>query len=125
MKEVKKMQENEIVEQFDALLEGIKNDLIEEELKTKIVDPVRMEQFMFCYKVAMVLAKQTGAKVYHKINEPIKGFGSVSIEGKRLRFLSGEWFSRASEFANNTEVYALKNGDIRITFGFRNIAVSA
>lgn len=118
------MSENEIVEQFDALVDGIKDEILEEELKTKMFDPGKMNQFIFCYKVAMFLAGKTGAKVTYKLNDSIKGSGSISIEGRRLVFSNGEWFSRAAEFANNTEVYALKNGDVRITFGFRNIAAS-
>lgn len=119
---MREIDDKDMVDQLDSLIGEIKGDIISDEMKTKIVDPYKMRQFMFCYKAAELLASKTGGRVSYKLHYPTKGFGSISIEGKDLSFNNVELFSRAAEFASNTEVYALENGEIRIAFGFTNIA---
>ena len=38
-------------------------------------------------------------------------------------FSNSEWFARSAEFADNTEIYPLENGKVRMTMTFHRLAI--
>ena len=78
----------------------------------------RVDQLKFAYALAQKYASGINIKVRLCENTPFMGMGSVQIEGKSITFANTEWFARMAEFANNTEIYPLSNGTVRVTFTF-------
>lgn len=107
---------------LDELIQPIIEELKFEEEMPAILDPVKMEQMKFAYAALQHLAKCTNATISYELNEPFKTVGTITVEGKSLEFFNAEWFSRALEFASNTEVYPLTNGKVRMTLTFHSIA---
>jgi hypothetical protein len=90
---------------------------------TTMIDPNRLRQMGMTYGIMRYLLKGTNARLSYKLCEPIQSMGSVSVEGKDLEFCSSELFTKAAEFATNTEVYPLTSGDVRLTFTFHKLTV--
>lgn len=78
----------------------------------------RVDQLKFAYALAQKYTSGINVKVSLCENTPFMGMGSVQIEGKNITFANTEWFARMAEFANNTEIYPLSNGTVRVTFTF-------
>lgn len=78
----------------------------------------RLDQLKFAYALAQKYTSGINIKVRLCENTPFMGMGSVQIEGKNITFANTEWFARMAEFANNTEIYPLSNGTVRVTFTF-------
>ena len=78
----------------------------------------RVDQLNFAYALAKKYTSGININVRLCENAPFAGMGSVQIEGKSITFTNTEWFARMAEFANNTEIYPLSNGTVRITFTF-------
>ncbi|MBE6926932.1 MAG: hypothetical protein E7467_00335 [Ruminococcaceae bacterium] len=78
----------------------------------------RVDQLRFAYAGAQKYASGINVDVRMCENMPFVGMGSVQIEGKTIAFTNTEWFARIAEFANNTEIYPLTNGNVRVTFTF-------
>lgn len=115
------MEEN-LFEAFDEWVENIGNEIFEDESRTMMLDPVKLEQMRFTYAVLKKYAETNGATVSCKFNEPFPSMGSVSIEGEDFIFQNPKWFARAAECASNVEIYPLANGGIRITYTFHGYA---
>ena len=101
----------DVEQRMDEIIEKLRPDL----------DDDRMRQLEFTYLVMRYLTQGTDAVVSYKLYEPFKTMGSVSVEGKSLEFDNPKWFSRAAEFASNTEVYPLANDRVRLTFTFHGL----
>ena len=78
----------------------------------------RVDQLKFAYALAQKYTSGINVRVRLCENSPFMGMGSVQIEGESITFTNTEWFARMAEFANNTEIYPLSNGTVRITFTF-------
>lgn len=78
----------------------------------------RVDQLKFAYALAQKYTSGINVRVRLCENSPFMGMGSVQIEGESITFTNTEWFARMAEFANNTEIYPLSNGTIRVTFTF-------
>lgn len=78
----------------------------------------RVDQLKFAYALAQKYTSGINVRVRLCENSPFMGMGSVQIEGKSITFANTEWFARMAEFANNTEIYPLSNGMVRVTFTF-------
>mgnify|MGYP001164490511 FL=1 len=113
--------DEELEEALDSLLEGISDELEEEEAKPSILNPHRMEQMQFAYAALKYITRNTDAKVSYKLQQPFKTMGCISVEGKLLEFDKPEWFARVAEFASNTEVYPLSKNAVRLTFTFHGL----
>ena len=105
----------------DDFLAAIGKILEDGENGVSVLDPQRLREMQFAYSVVTDVLATGKARVSYKLNKPLKNMGSISIEGKDLVFPEPEWFSRAAEFADNTEVYPLLNGEVRITFTFHDL----
>lgn len=116
--------EEEMEEALDNLIEGVRDEMEEDECKTTILDPQKLAQMKLVYSVMKYLTKGTGAKVSYKLYEPFKTMGSVSVEAHTLEFFSPMWFLRTAGLASNTEVYPLAKDKVRLTFTFHGLTVS-
>ena len=113
--------DEEVWEMLDNVVVTVGESIIADEAKPAIIDPIKIQQMQFAYGVLKYLTKNTDAKLTYALHEPFKSMGSISVEGKNLIFTNSEWFSRAAEFASNTEVYPLTNGKVRMTLTFHGL----
>ena len=113
--------DEEIDDMLDGIVAAIGGQVLEDESKRAIINPIKIKQMQFAYGVMQYLTKGTNARVSYSMHEPFKSMGSVSIEAKVISFANAEWFARAAEFASNTEVYPLANGKVRMTLTFHGL----
>ncbi len=113
--------EEEMTTAFDKIVAPVAEQIAIDEAKPGIMVPGRIAQIRFCLGVMRFLTKGTDAEVSYKLNAPFKSMGSVSVVGSSLKFTDAEWFSRAAEFASNTEVYAMDDGRVKLTFTFHGL----
>lgn len=113
--------DSEIEEAMDSLVISVANDIAQDESRTSIINPYRMQQVLYTYKVMKYLMKGTSAKVTYKLHEPYQSMGSVSVTGKDIEFKKVSWFLRAAELASNYEVYPKTDGTVCMTFTFHGI----
>ena len=113
--------DSEIEEAMDSLVISVANDIAQDESRTSIINPYRMQQLLYTYKVMKYLMKGTSAKVTYKLHEPYQSMGSVSVTGKDIEFKKISWFLRAAELASNYEVYPKTDGTVCMTFTFHGI----
>lgn len=113
--------DSEIEEAMDSLVISVANDIAQDERRTSIINPYRMQQILYTYKVMKYLTKGTSAKVTYKLHEPYQSMGSVSVTGKDIEFNKVSWFLRAAELASNYEVYPKTDGTVCMTFTFHGL----
>lgn len=113
--------DSEIEEAMDSLVISVANDIAQDEGRTSIINPYRMQQLLYTYKVMKYLMKGTSAKVTYKLHEPYQSMGSVSVIGNDIEFKKVSWFLRAAELASNYEVYPKTDGTVCMTFTFHGI----
>lgn len=114
----------EIEKDFDAFTEIVREKLEKEKDEQKMVNLLQYDKMKFVESVMKKLAFICDAKVKTEINKTFQSVGSVTVEGKDLFFTNLEWFARASEFANNIEIYPLEKNLVRITFTFHGLVRS-
>lgn len=119
--EVKFLSDAELEQAMDEVVNGIKDDIIKDELRTTILNPLKMEQFKFAYAALQYMMKGKNAQISYKMYEPFKTMGSITVEGAILEFDKPEWFARVAEFASNTEIYPLTKNAVRMTFTFHGL----
>ena len=113
--------DDEVWAMLDNVVVTVGEAIVADESKPAIIDPIKVQQMQFAYGVLKYLTKNTDAKLSYALHEPFKSMGSISVEGKNLAFTNAEWFSRAAEFASNTEVSPLTNGKVRMTLTFHGL----
>lgn len=113
--------DEEVWEMLDNVVVTVGEAVMVDESKPAVLNPIKIQQMQFAYGVLKYLTKSTGAKLAYALNEPFKSMGSISVEGKNLTFTNAEWFARAAEFASNTEVYPLTNGNVKMTLTFHGL----
>lgn len=119
--EIEFQNDDEVWEMLDNVVVTIGEAIVVDEEKTAVLNPIKIQQMQFAYGVLKYLTKGTDAKLSYKLNEPFKSMGSISVEGANLTFTNSEWFARSCEFASNTEVYPLANGNVRMTLTFHGL----
>lgn len=113
--------DEEVWAMLDNVVVTVGEAVMVDESKPAVLNPIKIQQMQFAYGVLKYLTKGTGAKLTYALNEPFKSMGSISVEGKNLTFTNAEWFARAAEFASNTEVYPLTNGNVKMTLTFHGL----
>lgn len=113
--------DEEVWEMLDNVVVTVGEAVMVDESKPAVLNPIKIQQMQFAYGVLKYLTNGTGAKLTYALNEPFKSMGSISVEGKNLTFTNAEWFARAAEFASNTEVYPLTNGNVKMTLTFHGL----
>lgn len=112
-------------EEFDLLdefIDSVKDEILSDESKTKLLNPLRMKQMQFTYAVLKRYAEGDNVQLRYSLNEPFSSMGSVSIEGGDFIFHEPKWLARAIEFSSNVEIYPLADGRLRMTFTFHGLA---
>lgn len=115
------LSDEEIEQQMDEIVESLRPDIETDESKTVLLNATRMTQLKFTYLVMRYLTQGRKVSVTYKLYEPFRTMGSVSVEGKSIEFDSTKWFTRAAEFASNTDVYPLADNKVRLTFTFHGL----
>lgn len=114
--------DEEVDEALDALITTVAEGLVEQDSKTAVINPYKIQQVLYTYKVLKYLVKGTkGASVSYELHEPFKSMGSVSVVGKNLVFRKPEWFMKAVELADNFEVYPKTDGTLQMDFTFHGL----
>ena len=119
--EIEFQSDKEATEMLDSIIAAIGGRILSDEEKTAAINPIKLQQMQFAYGILKYMIGGTAAKLTYELNKPFKSMGSISIEGCRLTFVNSEWFARAAEFASNTEVYPLRNGNVKMTFTFHGL----
>lgn len=113
--------DEEVWAMLDSVIVTIGDAIIADESRPAIINPIKIQQMQFAYGVLKYLTKNSDAKLTYALHKPFQSMGSISVEGKNLMFTNSEWFSRASEFASNTDIYALTNGNVKMTLTFHGL----
>ena len=83
----------------------------------------RHEQCDFVEKVLQeFFPEKDGYTITSERPDEYHASGTISVEGHALEFTDTIWLSRVCEFADNSEVYPLLNGNIRMSFMFLGMA---
>ena len=118
------MSDAEVEEMLESLTDLIGEQAENEDNRTSIINPKRVQAVLYTYKVLKYLTKGTNAKVTYALNEPYKSMGSVSIVGKELTFSNPKWFMVAVKLASNFNVYPKTNGTVQMDFTFHGLTIS-
>lgn len=119
--EIKFLTDTELEKAMDEVVNSIKDGINEDELRTTILNPEKLEQFKFAYAALQYIMKGKDVQISYKMYEPFKTMGSITVEGAVLEFDKPEWFARVAEFASNTEIYPLTKNAVRMTFTFHGL----
>lgn len=111
---------NESMAEFDAFVErlaALRKDSV------SILNYPKVQAMQFACAAIKKVLRESGcdATIICKQSELAPDVGAVSVEGKEIDMRNMEWFCRAAEFADNTEVYPLTGNRVRMTFGFNGL----
>jgi len=116
------MTDEEVEQMLDSIVASVGESAEMDDRRTSIVNPYKLQQVLYTYKVLKYLTKGTkGTKVSYELYEPYRSMGSVSVVGKNLMFRKPEWFMKAVELANNFEAYPKTNGTVQMNFTFHGL----
>lgn len=114
--------DDEVEQALDSFVALVGEAAEIDDSRTSIVNPYKMQQISYTYKVLKYLSKDMkGVKVSYDLYEPYKSMGSVSVTGKDLIFKNPEWFMKAVEFASNLEIYPKTDGTVQMNFTFHGL----
>ena len=88
-----------------------------------MLSPIRFRQMQFVYAVLKYITRETNANITYELQKPFKSMGSIAVEGRLLEFDKPEWFARAAEFANSTDIYPLSSNKVRIEYTFHGLTI--
>lgn len=117
------MNDENVEEELDAILESVRDDLEAEEAQPTVLSPIRFRQMQFVYAVLKYITRETNANITYELQKPFKSMGSIAVEGRLLEFDKPEWFARAAEFANSTDIYPLSSNKVRIEYTFHGLTI--
>lgn len=103
------------------LIESIGRWIIEDETRPSILDPLRMEQFLFASTVLEKMIQDTDMKISVTMHEPFNSMGSICMEGDTLEFSDCKRLGRAIEFSNNVEIFPTNDGKVRLVLTFHGL----
>ena len=88
-----------------------------------VLNPNRVEQVRFAAAMIKKVLRETGsdATIECKQHEFEYGVGVLRVEGMSIDIADIEGFSRAAEFASNTEIYPLEANKVRMAFTFHGM----
>ena len=113
--------DEEVEAMLDTIVTTVGNEAVIEDNRTAVINPYKIQQVLYTYKVLKYLTKGTDAKVSYELHSPFKSMGSVTITGKNLIFRKSEWFMKAVELSANFEVYPKTNGTVEMNFTFHGL----
>ena len=112
----------EAMEELDALVEFLKS-LPRPEVS--ILNQKRAKEMEFAYQAILKAVDLTspGATIKCDQSEFAPDVGRITIEGACIEIRDSVWFQRAASFSDNSEVYPLVNGKVRLTLGFNRMTI--
>ena len=111
----------EVEAMLDTIVTTVGEGAVVEDNKTSIINPYKIQQVSYTYKVLKYLTKGTAARVSYELHKPFKSMGSVTVTGKNLMFRKTEWFMKAVELSANFEVYPKTDGNVEMNFTFHGL----
>lgn len=117
------MNDEDVERELDAILESVRDGLEAEEAQPTVLSPIRFRQMQFVYAVLKYITRETNANITYELQKPFKSMGSIAVEGRLLEFDKPEWFARAAEFANSTDIYPLSSNKVRIEYTFHGLTI--
>lgn len=115
------MSDADVEEMLDNLVTTVGNKAIVDDNKPAVINPERIQQLLYTYKIVKYLTKGTKAKVSYTLHEPYKSMGYVSVTGSSIQFGNTEWFLKAVELASNFEVFPKTDGTVEMNFTFHGL----
>lgn len=117
--------DEEVEEMIDSLVIAVGGAIMEEDSKTAVVNPYKVQQVAYAYKMLKYLTKgMKGVSVSYVLHKPFKSMGSVSVVGKNLEFRKPDWFIRAVSLASNFDVYPKTDGTVKMDLTFHGLTKS-
>ena len=107
--------------EWDELIDSIGRWIIEDETRPSILNPLRMEQFLFANTVLEKMIQDTDMKCSVTMHEPFTSMGSICVEGEELEFCDCKWLGRVIEFASNVEIFPTFDGKVRLVLTFHGL----
>lgn len=111
----------EVEEMLDGLISAVGAQAKYEDMETQMINPYRIQEILYTYKVLKYLTRGSKAKVTYELHKPYKSMGYVSVSDKNLSFKNMKWFLKAVELSSNFEVYPKTNGTIQMNFTFHGL----
>ena len=107
--------------ELNELIDSIGRWIIEDETRPSILNPLRMEQFLFANTVLEKMIQATDMKCSFTMHEPFNSMGSICMEGDTLEFSDCKRLGRAIEFSNNVEIFPTNDGKVRLVLTFHGL----
>lgn len=107
--------------ELNELIESIGRWIIEDETRPSILNPLRMEQFLFANTVLEKMIQDTDMKFSVTMHEPFNSMGSICMEGDTLEFSDCKRLGRAIELSNNVEIFPTNDGKVRLVLTFHGL----
>lgn len=112
------LEEDDITSVFKDML----NDPQYPEESIYINIPDKINQLSLVYKAMQKIISGDNLKIYHQINKPFIGIGSVRIVGNNITISRPDIFALAIKVATNFEICSRTNNLTEINFGFNHIS---
>lgn len=111
----------ETLETFDALVDYLGSFEIDGACAT--INPQKVMEMKFaCAAMKRALdASNSNARFVCKQSDLEPAMGYIDVEDVSLEIVNSKWFGMAAEFADNTEIYPLKEDKVRLTFTFYDL----
>lgn len=116
--------DEEVEEMMDSMVAYLGDQIVEDEDKISIINPMKIHQVLFTYKVLKYMMKNQDVKISYKLHEPFKSVGYVSVSGKNLIISNIDWFLQIVKYSSNMEVYPKTDGTIQLNFTFHGLTKS-
>lgn len=110
--------------ELDWFIDNIGYLIEEEDSHPAIVNPEKFNKFKLACDAAELVAHRNGLMFSYKQNEPYKSMGSIYIEGSSIAIPETRALMAIMRLADNTDIYPLSNGNIRMVFTFHNLATA-
>lgn len=107
----KDQDEERILEQLFALIE-------QDEAKTQILNPRRMQQFKYCADTMEALFGRDALEFTAVPHDLYPSCGTITVLAKNLTIRNPEQFTLAAAYASNFEVYPKLDGKLVLAFTF-------
>lgn len=111
----------EVEEMLESIIFAVGEEAKVQDMETQMVNPYRVQEILYTYKVLKYLTKGSDAKVTYQLYRPYKSMGYVSVVGKNLPLKNMRWFLKAVELSSNFEVYPKTNGTVQMNFTFHGL----
>ena len=116
------MTDDEIDGRINAIMDGIADIAEEQNNVSSIVNPQKVRQVIYTYKILEYLAKDDkGTRVTYRLYEPYRSVGFVSVVGKKMTFKNPELFFKVIELADNVETYVRADGKVQMNLTFHGL----